>query len=164
MAEATGRRLGSIRQLRWDDWDFERSTIRWRSEADKKGRDAVIPVPESLIAEVKAFRIKMGGAFGGLVFPSEKNRDEPVDRHELRTWLELAEKHAKLPKLEGSLWHAYRRAWATSRKHLPVSDVAQPGGWKDLSTLLRCYTQADNHTMLAVMSEPRKVMEKAVSR
>lgn len=164
MAEATGRRLGSIRQLRWDDWDFKKSTLRWRGEADKKGRDAVIPVPESLITEVKVFRVKMGGAFGGLLFPSEKNRDEPLDRHELRTWLELAEKHAKLPKLEGSLWHAYRRAWATSRKHLPVGDVAAAGGWRDVTTLLRCYTQADNDTILAVMSEPRKVMEKAVSR
>lgn len=164
LAEATGRRLGSIRQLRWDDWDFERSTIRWRGEADKKGRDAVIPVPESLITEVKSFRVRMGSAFGALVFPSEKDRNVPVDRHELRTWLEMAEKHAKLPKLEGSLWHAYRRAWASARKHLPVSDVAAAGGWRDVTTLLRCYTQADNDTILAVMSEPRKVMEKAVSR
>jgi len=35
---------------------------------------------------------------------------------------------------------------------------------RDVTTLLRCYTQADYDTILAVMSEPRKVMEKAVSR
>ena len=62
----------------------------------------------------------MGGAFGVLVFPSEKDRNVPVDRHEFRTWLEMAEKHANLPKLEGSLWHAYRRGWASARKNLRV--------------------------------------------
>jgi integrase len=164
IAEATGRRLGSIRQLRWDDWDFERHTIRWRGVADKKGHDAVIPVPESLISEVMSFRVKLGGAFGGLVFPSVADRDVAMSGDKFSSLLKRAERHAKQPKLEGGLWHAYRRAWATSRKHLPVSDVAAAGGWKDLSTLLRCYTQADNDTILAVMSEPKKVMEKAVSR
>ena len=38
LAEATGRRLGAIRQLKWEDIDFSRSTIRWRAETDKKGK------------------------------------------------------------------------------------------------------------------------------
>jgi len=92
LAEATGRRLSAIRQLRWDDIDFERGTIRWR-----------------------------------------------------------AEQHAKLPKLEGGLWHPYRRKWATERKHLPLSDVAEAGGWKDRGTLLQCYQQPDPDTLLRVM-------------
>lgn len=162
--EATGRRIGSIRQLRWDDWDFERHTIRWRGTTDKKGHDAVIPVPQTLITEVTAFRVKLGGAFGGLLFPSAKDCEVAVSRDNFSSLLERAERHAKLPKLKGGLWHPMRRAWATSRKHLPVGDVAAAGGWKDLGTLLRCYTQADNDTMLAVMSEPKKVREKAVSR
>ena len=44
-----------------------------------------------------------------------------------------------------------------------MGNVAAAGGWKDLGTLLRCYTQADNDTILAVMSESKKVMEKALS-
>ncbi len=164
IAEATGRRLGSIRQLRWDDWDFERHTVLWRGATDKKNHDAVIPVPESLLNEVKGFRVKLGGAFGVLVFQSAKDRNVPVSADSLSDWLLRAEKHAKLPKLKGGLWHPLRRAWATSRKHLPVSDVAQVGGWKDIGTMLRSHTQADNHTMLAVMNDPTKVSEKAVSR
>ena len=70
LAEATGRRLGSIRQLRWDDWNFERRTVRWRGATDKKGREWVVPVPESLIADVKACRVRMGGMFGGFMFPN----------------------------------------------------------------------------------------------
>lgn len=37
------------------------------------------------------------------------------------------------------------------------------GGWKDIGTLLKCYTQADNDTMLAVMESSKKVTERAVS-
>ena len=164
LAEATGRRLGSIRQLRWDDWDFERNTVRWRSESDKKRKEWVVPVPASLLAEVKAYRVRMGGMFGGLMFPSQKDSTIATDRHEFRTWLELAETKAELPKLDGALWHAYRRGWATSRKHLPVADVAAVGGWRDIGTLLKCYTQADSATMLAVMESPKKISERAVSR
>ena len=78
--------------------------------------------------------------------------------------LRSAERHAKLPKLEGGLWHAYRRKWVTERKHLPLKDVLVALGSKDLKTLMTCYLQADDETILAVMSEPKKVMEKAVSR
>jgi hypothetical protein len=32
-----------------------------------------------------------------------------------------------------------------------------------VTTLIRCYQQADDDTMLRVMNEPRKVMERAKS-
>jgi hypothetical protein len=64
---------------------------------------------------------------------------------------------AALAPLDGSDCHAYRRAWATARKHLPLKDVAEAGGWRSTDTLLRCYTQVDEATMLAVVSETRKV-------
>ena len=124
----------------------------------------MIPVPERFIDEVMNLRVKLGGAFGGLVFPSIRDRDVAVSGDKLSSLLERAERHAKLSKLKGGLWHPMRRAWATSRKHLPVGDVAAAGGWKDYGTLIRCYTQADNDTILAVMSEPKKVMKKAGSR
>jgi hypothetical protein len=70
---------------------------------------------------------------------------------------EDTEAAASLAPLEGSDFHAYRRAWATARKHLPLKDVAEAGGWRSTETLLRCYTQVDEATMLAVVSETRKV-------
>ena len=62
-----------------------------------------------------------------------------------------AERVAKVPKLKGSLWHAYRRKWPSERKHMPLTDVAAVGGWKDVETLLKCYSQADRNTVLSVM-------------
>lgn len=156
LAEATGRRLGSIRQLRWDDVDFKQGTIRWRAATDKKGKEWKIPMPPSLKQELVSFRRKMGSAFGQLVFPSHDRPDVPLRTDQLSQWLITAEKKAKLPKLDGSLWHAYRRGWATERKHYPVADVAAAGGWRDIGTLIRCYQLPDDATLLRVMSHSRK--------
>lgn len=163
LAEATGRRLGAIRQLTWDDINLVQSSICWRAETDKKGKEWVIPIPPALCEELRSFRIRMGGAFGGLVFPSHADRTKPVSRDALGHWLRDAEERAGVPKLDGSLWHAYRRSWATTRKHLPAVDVAAAGGWSGTATLLQCYQQADHDTLLKVMSSPRKITDQAQS-
>jgi integrase len=164
LAEGTGRRIGSIRQLRWDDFDFGAGTVRWRAEADKRRVEwPGVPLPAAMLEEVRRFRARLGGAFGGLVFPSRTDAERPMGRELLDRALARAERHAGLAKLDGGLWHAYRRKWASERKHLPLVDVAAAGGWKDTDTLVTCYQHADRDTMLAVMSEPRKVTEKAGS-
>jgi integrase len=94
---------------------------------------------------------------------AEKWRDfmsrEAIRRDVFSKWLQKAEKRAGLPKLDGSLFHAYRRAWATARKDLPLGDVAAAGGWSDVGTLLRWYQQPDEATMLAVMSHNNKLVK-----
>lgn len=77
--------------------------------------------------------------------------NEPVRYERASEWLLRAEKLAGVPKQKGSLWHAYRRKWATERKHLPDVDVAAAGGWTETSSLKRCYQQADEATMLEVV-------------
>lgn len=84
----------------------------------------------------------------------------PIRADVFSKWLLAAEAKAELSKLDGSLWHAYRRGWASSRKDLSLADVAAAGGWSDVGTLLRCYQQPDDATMLAVMSHERKVVER----
>lgn len=163
LAEGTGRRIGSIRQLRWDDFDFTGGSVRWRAEADKKRKEWVVPLPDALLEEVRRFRLKLGGAFGGLLFPSRRDVARPMGREVFQKALVHAESHAELPKLPGGLWHSYRRKWASERKHLPLVDVAAAGGWKDTQTLVNCYQHADRDGMLAVMSEPRKVTDRAIS-
>src|SRR5437867_4035256 len=41
----------------------------------------------------------------GWIFAGERRLDQPMDRHLFDKWLYVAEKKAKLPKLEGGLWH-----------------------------------------------------------
>ena len=162
LAERTGRRLGSIRQLRWEDFKYERSIVHWRAEADKKGYKWDVPMPASFFEEVKRYQREFG-AVGGFVFAAPKARDGITDRHLFDKWLSIAEKKAALPKLDGSLWHAYRRKWAIERKHLPLRDVAAAGGWKDVNTLLEVYQRADEGSVLLVTSETRKLRERGVA-
>lgn len=147
-------------KLLWEDVDFVAGTIRWKAENDKKRKLWIVPLPHDLRDELKAFRLKTGGVFGGLMFPSQSDTSKSLRTDVLAGWLEQAEKNAKLPKLDGSLWHAYRHAWATARKDLPAADVAAGGGWTDVGTLLKCYQQPDEVTMLQVMSHPRKIVDR----
>jgi hypothetical protein len=41
-----------------------------------------------------------------------------------------------------------------------LKDVAAVGGWKDIQTLVNCYQQADDETMLRVMSHPKKISQR----
>ncbi len=80
LAEGTGRRLSAIRQLRWEDFHFERGTVRWRAEADKKRREQVVPLPEPLLAEIRSLRLKLGSV-GGWIFARASDGIQPMDRH-----------------------------------------------------------------------------------
>ena len=93
------------------------------------------------------------------LFPSPKDPAKPMDRWFAAKLLRAVEQQAKLPKQDGALWHAYRRKWATERKHLPLADVAQAGGWKTLSVLQGLYQQPDDATLYAVVSQPAELRE-----
>ncbi|MEO6332062.1 MAG: tyrosine-type recombinase/integrase [Gemmatimonadaceae bacterium] len=162
LAESTGKRLGSIRQIRWEDFDHEGHIVNWRAEADKKGYNLAITMPVSFFEAVRRFQREIG-AVGGYVFAAVATHDGIMDRYAFDKWLTVAEKKAKLPKLDGSLWHAYRRKWATERKHLPPMDVAKAGGWKDVNTLLQVYQQSDEESILAVTSCTVKLRERGVA-
>jgi len=77
----------------------------------------------------------------------------PVSKDLASEWLLGAESLDQLAKLDGGVWHPYRRKWATARKHHPLKDVAAAGGWKSEETLLRCYQQPDEATMLNVVMD-----------
>jgi len=94
-----------------------------------------------------------------VLFPSPRRPDQPVSKDLASACLERAEVLAKVPKQDRSLWHAYRRKWATERKHLPDVDVAQAGGWADLRSLKTAYQHADNATLYPVVSEPTELRE-----
>ncbi len=83
--------------------------------------------------------------------PQRRDPRRPIDHHLATAWLYQAEKLAGLPRVAGGAWHPFRRAWATARKGLSLKDVAEAGGWKDTTTLLKCYTQADPETIADVV-------------
>ena len=119
-------------------------------------------MPSDFFEVVRRFQRELREV-GGFVFPAMKSTSAVMDRHLFDKWLSAAEKKAGLPKLDGSLWHAYRRKWAIERKGAPLKDVAAAGGWKDVSTLLEVYQQSDEESILAVTSITAKLRERGVA-
>jgi integrase len=115
LLEATGRRTNAVRQLRWSDLQVEQEQIVWPAPTDKKRRRSVIPIPETLVAELRQFRQQLGvlSELDEWLFPSPRNPAVPVSEGVLPRSLVELEEHAGLPKLNGSVCHPYRRKSAT---------------------------------------------------
>lgn len=166
LAVETGRRLSAIRRLRHADLRLEEGphgAIRWPADTDKQGRESVVPVSaaarRALDRHVRRLRERLPGIGEAPLFPAPRDPSEPVDRSRCDRWLRRAEEEAELEPHDGSLWHAYRRRWATVRKHLPATDVAEAGGWAGPETLQEAYQHADRDTMLEVVTGGGKLRE-----
>jgi integrase len=131
--------------------------LRKRGDTDKEGVDTTLPVSGQVRAALLAAIAQSGARGDAYLFPAPRRPGKPWTRHHAKDLLIRAEVLAELPPLEGGDFYPYRRAWATARKHLPVSDVAAAGGWKNTATLLTHYMQVDDETMYRVVAEERKV-------
>lgn len=160
----TGRRLGSVLNLRWDDFDFENRTIRWRAEHDKKRKTWVVPMPQKAEQALLEFRAKHRVIGSALVFPMKNDPTKAVRRHLAADWLKRAYLYAKIERPRGGLWHPFRRKFATERKFFPLRDVADGGGWKDVGTLLTCYQMSDEDTLRTVMDNPKPLRRPGAGR
>jgi integrase len=164
LVNATGRRVSAVLQLKHDDLlvDVEPDgAVRWPASTDKQGREWTVPLSapaRAAIDRILAERARVG-LVSTYLFPSPRNPAKPVSKDLASEWLRRAEELAKLAPLRGSLWHAYRRKWATERKHLPDVDVAAAGGWKDLQSLKSAYQQADEETLLEVVTQSRRLRD-----
>jgi integrase len=164
VVNGTGRRISAICQLRYEDLRLEQKphgAIRWPAATDKQGKESTIPIRAEVrraLERVLAERPGLGAAY---LFPAPESPERPITKDRARAWLRAAEKLAGLPHTEWSGFHAFRRKWATERKHLPTVDVAAAGGWIGTDTLIRCYQQADEATMLAVVMSAGQLREQA---
>jgi integrase len=119
LARTTGRRLSAILGLRWDDIDFVNGTIRWRAEHDKLRKTWVVPASRAALAELARFRSLYPGVGQAHVFVHSgrgPHHGGCVTRHLAAYRLKRAYELSGAPKPDGSLWHAFRRLWATERK------------------------------------------------
>ena len=89
------------------------------------------------------------------MFPQPNHPGRATHTMLARGMLVRAEERAELPHVERGGFHAYRRLFASERKHLPDVDLMRAGGWRDLATMKRSYQQADPATTLCVIeNEP----------
>lgn len=145
-------RLAALGRDVRDGKKMPHGAIHWRAANDKRGIDRVTPIAEDVKAELEAY-LKAHPRVGDVpLFPASKDPDKAIDRGTATKWLEHAEQLAKLPKLAGGLWHAYRRLWANERKDLPDVDVADAGGWTGTKALRLVYQQASPDGVLAAVT------------
>src|SRR5256886_4165036 len=101
LMDSTGRRLGSVINLQWDDFDFEKKTIRWRAEHDKKRKTWVVPMPTKAEQALLEFRAKHPAIGGALVFPMKNDPTRAVRRQLAADRLKRAYGYAKNGRPKG---------------------------------------------------------------
>ncbi|HEY2378919.1 MAG TPA: hypothetical protein VGH98_23270 [Gemmatimonadaceae bacterium] len=176
LARFTGRRVNAIAHLRANDVYLTRDQVTralgaagqderraehmphgalaFREDHDKLGYFELTPLSTAGRAAIdRYFRLqpRLGDA---PLFPEMRDPSTPsesITRNRADYLLRRAESVAGVPKLERGLWHAYRRLWASERKHLPDVDVSRAGGWRDLATMKQAYQQPDAATTLRVV-------------
>lgn len=162
IANGSGRRISAILALRYQDLklsDGPHGSILWPADTDKMKTAWLIPISVEVRAAINAVLAERPGIGAAYLFPDPSDPSKPLSIESASEWLVEVERLAGVEKHDGSLWHAYRRKWATERKFLPLADVAAAGGWSDTSTLLNVYTRPDSATLFAVVSTPTKLME-----
>lgn len=154
----TGRRIGAVCSLRYEDLELEPTpaapwgAIVWPEDTDKVGKRWRCPISEDVRQALEAALTKRPHVGSGPLFPRPRDRKKPVPYHVISQWLREAEGLASVEPQGQTLWHAYRRLWASARKDLPDVDVAQAGGWASLAALKSAYQQPDDETMLRVVT------------
>jgi integrase len=178
LARHTGRRIHSMCQLRAGDVCLTREQVVralaasglpvahaehwphgalvWRSASDKLGFEAVTPIGAEVRAAIERYLRASPRLGDAPLFPATGDDAAPVHKVHAGYWLRRAETRAGLPKLERGAFHAFRRLWASERRHLPAQDVAAAGGWRSLQVMRSAYQHADAATVFAVL-EPTKM-------
>jgi hypothetical protein len=170
LAHHTGRRLSAILNLRHGDYcpdaedeqgrELPYGAVTWRGEFDKQGKEWVSALNKEAQAAIQRIRKARPGVGEAPLFPSRDDPMQPLCRHVADNWLRKAEKLARLESQDGTLWHGYRRGWATARQHFPPTMTAHTGGWKSPETMQKCYQQTGLADQLQVVTAPVEVREK----
>ncbi len=143
LAHETGHRIGAIRKLRWADIDIEGKAIRWRAEHEKTGYEHTTPLTDEAIAALEEARERKPATGNAPVLPSTQDPTICVRRWMLDDRWRKAEKLGGLEPKRGRGWHSLRRKFASDLMDLPLKVLCDLGGWKEATTVLRCYQQPD---------------------
>jgi len=164
LAHHTGRRVSAILVLTFADLRLQRTTeaphgcIHWTEDSDKMNKEWLTPISTEARAVLESILRERPAIGSHPLFPSVSDPAVPVTYRVAATWLRRAEVLAGLAPLQGALWHAYRRKWASERKHLPDADVADMGGWSCVDTL-KIYQRPDAETRQRVLTDRRPIRE-----
>jgi integrase len=177
LANETGHRISSIRLLRWSDVNLKDELIRWRAEHDKIGMEhetLLTPAAVQALKDAQAEQATIGATwvFPKLDKPTEPQvsaqrgdavTSEPCSRHQFNDWWQLAAARTGLPTGKRIGWHSLRRKFATEMKDIPIADLCTLGGWREPTTIVRCYQQPDRATQRRALAQRRTLRATGVA-
>ena len=143
LAHETGHRIGAIRKLRWRDIDFQGREVRWRAENEKTGYEHVTPLTDEALAALEHARRMSLGTGNAPVLPAPSDAARCLTRFRTFRWWKKAQTLAGLEPKRGRGWHSLRRKFASDLMDTPLKVLCELGGWKDATTVLRCYQRPD---------------------
>lgn len=76
-------------------------------------------------------------------------------------WWKKGETLAGLGRKAGRGWHSLRRKFASDLMHQPLKVLSELGGWKSPQTILICYQHPDQQQLREVLSDRRRVENRA---
>ncbi|MGH7592329.1 MAG: tyrosine-type recombinase/integrase [Gemmatimonadales bacterium] len=147
LAHETGHRLSAVLNLQWRDVSLTSGRISWRAENDKIGYEHVTPITDGARDAVEVARRHAPGIGDAPIVPGPKNQAAPVGPNLARDWLERAQVSAGLPVEKGRGWHAFRRNFASELRNASLRDLCDLGGWKDPTTVVKCYQRPSEDAM-----------------
>jgi integrase len=156
LAHETGHRIGAIRKLQWSDIDEVTTMIRWRAEHEKTGYEHHTPMSDAAVHAVMLARNQHPGIGDSPLLPAPKDPSEPSSRHLARDWWKKAEAMAGLEPKRGRGWHSLRRKFASDLMDQPLKILCELGGWKDPSTILKCYQHPDEAQLREALEDRRR--------
>jgi integrase len=126
--------------------------LRFRASTDKLGFESVVPISADARDALDRYLQAHPRVGDAPLFPARSDGARAAHKVLAGYWLRRAELRAELPKMERGAWHAFRRLWASERRHLPAQDVAAGGGWRSLEVMRTAYQHADALGVYAAVS------------
>ena len=157
LAHETGHRIGAIRKLLWSDLDIEGRTIRWRAEHEKTGYEHRTPLTDAAMAVIEEARSRNPARGSAPLLPASRDPSVFVTSWMLGDKWRQAERLAGLEPKRGRGWHSLRRKFASDLMDLPLKVLCELGGWKEASTVLRCYQQPNEVQLREAIKSRRGV-------
>ncbi|MDE2806599.1 MAG: tyrosine-type recombinase/integrase, partial [Gemmatimonadota bacterium] len=117
--------------------------VRWRAEHEKTGHEHTTPLTDTALAALEEARRMGTGTGNAPVLPAPGDAARCMGRVNAFQWWKQAEKLAGLEPKPRRGWHSLRRKFASDLMDQPLKVLCDLGGWRDATTVLRCYQRPD---------------------
>jgi len=114
------------------------------------------PVMDALLIE---HLLRDPDAADGYLFPSPRNRHQPMRVDVAAHLHDQTEVLAKVGHLRGGVFHSYRRSFVSGLAHISPSIAAAVSGRSDIQTMFTSYTKVSRQAKYKAMSSRRPLRE-----